>query len=1103
MNAPYHSTFTPSQSDPETLEALFVVREKLAQDIMDGIREGVTGGNQHRWLLIGPRGIGKTHLVALIYHRVRQDADLDHRLRIAWLPEDPHAIADYRKLLKLVLQEVSERYDVVGLSQRLEEVLDLNPEFIERALERLLIECLDGKTLLLITENLDDWLEALKEPGQRKLRAFLQNYPATTILATATSLSAAATERQQTFHGFFDIRRLDPFTVEGAARLLVRLAERAKDRELAEVLLSPMGRARILAVHSLAGGNPRIYKVLYDFLNRKSLDELVGPFMKMIDELTPYYQAHMIRLSPLQRSIIDVLCQLWTAASVKEIARQAMTTSQTISAQLGVLKNLGYVMEFDSTGRSSYYELREPLMRHCLAVKRQRGGLVESFVQFLRHWYSEVDLEKLADSGPRDLEGVCVQEALKRVRSEKDRPTSILKGEFQTYLLAGDYETALREAEAAIQSNPGDKENWIAKARCLKALNHDAEEQLACWQRIAEIDPKDGLAWNQQDLLLGQLGRFQEALVVSAKAMELKPDNPILNYNYAQSLKQLGRTAEAQSYFDKALELRGAPTTASDWDQRGIDLAEMDRWEESLHAYRKALELDPRYIDAWSHLFGSLHKQGRPKLYQNMAEQLVAFLPEEARLWSYFGTANACLGRFEDALAAYERALALDSELNRKEEPAFFYRALMLRDLGRHAAALEALEQPLADDSKNLEFRRAIAHADTLMWLDRWEEGRAELESALTRFGPELWSGRDLYLIGRLVAGTQNPEIWRRFIPVWLKLFVRHERLNQLGQGLVWRIRSLIFPWIGDEVARAWYETWQELAGDIKEMVLPLRLLKASVEYKATRNSRSLIELAQEERRLLEPWLINLFKEEPDEIDREMENLLDAVGRWFVREAEEKRMQAFWQAPVPQIETLDFQRLLENYAESPKSTLWHLLPDDWESLDRARAERLLRLVAAQNDNGIRAFSRERLRVVGVEQRPLKFSQWRLFHIHLIEGDRYGSLDVMASEDKAQILDGQSPTVYAMIEKGAIQLDTAESQSEYTRFFCCVLRGEGERFHLFDRLEELQPFEAFEASAEVTIQPWCHDRDDESGRPIYIGTIPYHGGLFQVVLCLNV
>ncbi|MDG4553383.1 MAG: tetratricopeptide repeat protein [Candidatus Competibacter sp.] len=830
MNTPYHSTFTPSQSDPDTLEDLFVAREKLAQRILDGIQESATGANKHQRLLIGPRGIGKTHLVALLHHRVRRDADLDDRLRIAWLPEDPY-IAGYHNLLLLILQTLQQTYALENLRQRLEDILDLeDANQAEPLLERLLVEFVGDKTLLLIIENLDDLLANLKETGQRKLRAFLQNHPMTTLLATATSLSEAVADRKNTFHGFFKIHSLDPFTVEDAVRLLTRMAQRAGSDDLANALCSPMGRARVRAVHYLAGGNPRIYVVFYDFLTRESLDDLVRPFMKLIDELTPYYQARMDRLAPLQRGIIDIMRRLRGAVTIKEIARQAMNTSQTISTQLGRLKDLGYVTQAAALGRSNYYELREPLMRFCLEVKEQRGRTVELFVQFLRVWYSATELARLALDGVISLEQTHLREAMQRTRSGQDPVCSMLKTEFQTHLAAGDYQAALEAAELAIQRNNDDKESWVCKAQCLEKLGHGLEEQLVCWRRVTEIDPSNTIAWNAQADILSQLERFEEALLASAKF----------------------------------------------WVQRGLDLWEIDRPEEALHAFRKALELNPRTVDGWEYLWSFFQEQGHWQLFHRMAEQMTVLLPEEPKLWSYFGTANILLGRHDAALTAYDQALTINPNLDEKGEPTALYRTVVLSNLDHHTAALKVLESLPKPASENTQFRHDLAHADILMWLDRWEEGCAELDDVLDRFPPDLWTD-EMFIITKLITGTQNPAIWRRFIAVWLELFAHHERLTQLGQGLVWRIRILAMPWISDAVARAWYDTWRELASDLEEMVLPLRLLKAGVDYKATRDPQVLLALAQEERRLLEPWLINLFREEPDEIDREMENLLHVV----------------------------------------------------------------------------------------------------------------------------------------------------------------------------------------------------------------------------------
>lgn len=496
--AKYHSTFTPSQSDRETLESLFVARESLAEGLMAAIQESATSGNKHQRLVIGPRGIGKTHLVALLYHRVQADEALAAQLRVAWLPEDPYFIG-YAGLLYLILNRLGEHYALPFIEEGLERALDLDETQREQALEQLLLQALGERTLLLITENLDDLLGALKESGQQKLRAFINNHAAVTFLATTTSLVEAITDRKGIFYGFFRKHTLEPFGVGEAATLLARLALRAEDQALADLIWSPLGLARIRAVHYLAGGNPRIYVIFYDFLTRENLDELITPFMKLMDELTPYYQAKMARLAPLQRQIIEVLRRLRRAATVKEIARQAMASSQTISAQLGKLKELGYVLLVESLGRSSYYELREPLMRLCLEVKEQQGRTVELFVQFLRVWYSQGELEQLAHQAvPLLLERDYLCEAAERAATEADPLMPALEKEFFQHQSAGELEQALQTAETAIARAPEEKRFWKNKVWCLEALKRPLEERLACWQRVAEIDPEDFYPWHRK-----------------------------------------------------------------------------------------------------------------------------------------------------------------------------------------------------------------------------------------------------------------------------------------------------------------------------------------------------------------------------------------------------------------------------------------------------------------------------------------------------------------------------------------------------------------------------------------------------------------------------
>jgi transcriptional regulator with AAA-type ATPase domain len=71
MNKSALFSFTPSLMDGETLEVIFVQREALAADLVERIRESVLTQNKLHTLIIGARGMGKTHLVSLVHYRVQ------------------------------------------------------------------------------------------------------------------------------------------------------------------------------------------------------------------------------------------------------------------------------------------------------------------------------------------------------------------------------------------------------------------------------------------------------------------------------------------------------------------------------------------------------------------------------------------------------------------------------------------------------------------------------------------------------------------------------------------------------------------------------------------------------------------------------------------------------------------------------------------------------------------------------------------------------------------------------------------------------------------------------------------------------------------------
>lgn len=107
---------------------------------------------------------------------------------------------------------------------------------------------------------------------------------------------------------------------------------------------------------NLAGGNHRVYIVLSGFVTRESLDQLVAPFQKMADDLTPYYQERLRWISPMQRQIVELLCSVHGTVNPKEIARRLLVDQRTIGKQVRLLVEIGYPsLALDGSGRGMFW----------------------------------------------------------------------------------------------------------------------------------------------------------------------------------------------------------------------------------------------------------------------------------------------------------------------------------------------------------------------------------------------------------------------------------------------------------------------------------------------------------------------------------------------------------------------------------------------------------------------------------------------------------------------------------------------------------------------------------------------------------------------------
>ena len=391
------SRFTPSLMPHELLERLFVVRERTLDAIMARVEAAATSSERNHTLLVGPRGAGKTHLVALAYHRINERRRAGATLQVAWLPEDPWTIVSYRHLL-------------TAIAERLEPSVEGEIPRAATELESLLNASASHRgPIVVLVENLDRILNALGNKGQQQLRHLLQADRSLLLVATSTRLDRALSDQASPFYGFFTTTRLEPFDVDEAAAMLTAIAEERDDQKLVTYLQEPEGRARLRTIAHLAGGQPRMWATLASALTVGGLDELVDLLLTRFDDLTPYYQEQLARLSGQQRLVVAELAEVDHPINVTELAERLEIDQRSLGKTMTELVDRGWAAPTTSRvtalldQRRTYYELAEPLARLSFQIKESRGEPLRLIVDFLKHWFDPSDV---AGSG---AEGIAAE----------------------------------------------------------------------------------------------------------------------------------------------------------------------------------------------------------------------------------------------------------------------------------------------------------------------------------------------------------------------------------------------------------------------------------------------------------------------------------------------------------------------------------------------------------------------------------------------------------------------------------------------------------------------------------------------------------------------
>lgn len=297
-----------------------------------------------------------------------------------------------------------------------------------------------------------------------------------------------------------------------------------------------------------------------------------------------------------------------------------------------------------------------------------------------------------------------------RVLADTPDDADALSGRAQALRTLGRYEEALSAFADALGRRPQDGALHAARGLVLQALGRHAEAEAAL-RVAATLRPNDASIPLNLGVSLRALGRGAEVAACFRRALELRPD-------YPEALINLGAVAlEAKSFVESETLQRRALTLRPDLPEAHTGLGNVLMARElpaqAARSYRTALALAPERLDTASNLHAALVRLRAWAEVLDNARAITDRHPGHAFGPFAEGAALAGLGRYDEAIAAFRRALALDPlqhdawagignahrALNRIAEALAAFRKAVLIGPENHAAGADlAFTQLVAGD---------------------------------------------------------------------------------------------------------------------------------------------------------------------------------------------------------------------------------------------------------------------------------------------------------------------------------------------------------------------------------------------------------------------
>jgi len=430
--------YTPWKERPAHINARHVGREEVLTAIQHSLYAVSDGQIPIAMYLFGPRGIGKSHLIALSRNRCHECS-----IQVATIGEDIPLL----RSATTIIERIARAFTHVG------------PRW--QSWSSSVVGQIPQSPCVVLVEGLDRQLQGMSEAEQQTLRAWLGRNAQLFLLATGITLSVDFTGKNKAFYQHFSPWPIQVLSESDAGALLDKIVGD-------EIVSNQHWTSRRASLVRLSGGNPRTLVALGTSCSQRPDARSTEHLCSVLYTFTAHYQQQFRDLPGQGQRIVEILALSPREMSPTELSRYLGISPSQISAVFRRLFDNGMV-SIRQEGRRSWYRISEPLFRYWLEYRNEewdntRIGLISSLFEeiFSLKELVEIqsDLTSVQSSESDDLRHALQQVILVQIKDGQQ--------------MLAEWEQVRADIYDAIQREDVDMQRILIKKRILSSSWSDS-----------------------------------------------------------------------------------------------------------------------------------------------------------------------------------------------------------------------------------------------------------------------------------------------------------------------------------------------------------------------------------------------------------------------------------------------------------------------------------------------------------------------------------------------------------------------------------------------------------------------------------------------------